>query len=178
MDYSTGGYGAASTLGMELVEAKSIASDSAAVTFSGLNGDVDKYYRFYCRVKNTNSGAGNLRCRPNALATNLYAARINLTNAGALTGSGGLTDWIVGGSGTAETNKEYAYDVYIAAATGWRRTFWTAGLIQIAAIASTGTQYYSGTWNETATNITSFEWSFDAGNIASGSQITLWKVRS
>lgn len=176
MDYSTGGYGAASMLGMELIESKSIASDSAAVTFSGLNGEVDHAYFLTYRVKNTLNTATQLRCRPNGTSSNLY---VNLINSSPVptVGASAVTDWMVCSNGTAEANKYTQGEVFILAAKAYRRCFRSMGSVTVAAAATPNTNINIGIWNEETTAITSLEWSWNNGNIASGGEIVLWKVR-
>lgn len=166
---SSGGAGA-----LTLVESHTFTANATSFTFSGLDGDTDGQYLLIGRLI-ANGGTNTLNLEPNALASNLLFSR-NF-NGGQNTD---LTDWRLCDACSASTTIHFALTVYgsksINSVASVRNV--NGSITQVIGGGS-GSNFIlnvGGTWNETATNLTSLRLiSNVASGIGNGSYAALYK---
>jgi len=160
--------------GLTLVENKTQTIASGSMTFSGLNGDVDKKYLMIGNVNST-TNPSNLFLKPNGLTTNLLRAGLRINSGG--TGNLNAATWQLNGDTLADNNQScFALNIFAAKIIEGQalRRYFTGTSTSL----SSGTYealIISGQWAETATNLTSLVLEKDIGNITAGSNVILYK---
>jgi hypothetical protein len=169
---------------LELIETIDVVAPATTVSFTGLNGDVDKLYSLIWTIRKTGGPASPITkyvLRPNGVTTNQQSVCRTNSSSGAnistitfdlqLAESGGVTN---DGQMTGET--------LIHAETGQIvRSFKTEALQTFPSFASPpslNNLSHSGFWNESVTNITSLDIVAVGGihPIGAGSTFSLYRV--
>lgn len=158
--------------GLTLIQRQLITSNQTTVTFSGLDGNVDQFYFLNAFIKNTSGSTEDILLRPNGVTTNLWS---RLTSAG----FSGDTDAANNQLGNIISNEFISISMWYNAicnpnGQSYQRVYsaMSAGMIGGAG----GINICGGTWNETTTNITSFDiLSSIANGIGNGSVLCLYK---
>jgi hypothetical protein len=169
MSYVTVGVGSNPIIERILVTGAAVVS----VTFStGINGDRDRYYKLLYRIFQA-STMDELLMQPNAVTTNQVSKRTTMQSTTATFAYSAIAQPDANGYEIGEL----LYD----AATGRIRSYACLGSFQLAAPPTEVGQFsraYSGTWNDTITNITSFRLISDDGSpgIGVGSEFILSKA--
>ncbi len=145
------------------------------ITFSGLDGDVDMYYRMSANMIHGDApNALVVTIEPNSSAPTAFTAGRVVSNAGTLSGfhQAGL------GIAGAATENRLSWDMTVDAESGRDRIFRTHILLYDEPL--TGIQFeldQTGVWDEAVTNLTSIRIETDdASGIGIGSVFTLWKM--
>lgn len=168
MTWTTPGGGA-----LTLIQKQTVTSTQTTITFSGLDGNTDEVYLLHFRIIGAGSAA-TCALRPNGATTNLTIARVY--NGGSDTGS---AEWVM--TSNVQTSDTAWGDITIFAkdnpnSVATKRTMvgqvgqTTGGGSSAALIVNE-----AGIWNETSTNITSFDITCGTSNIGSGSTFALYK---
>jgi len=150
---SSGGGGGS---GLTLVSSQIITGSAVTtVTFSGLDGDVDKNYHLRGYVRNVTGGAlpVYINLKPNGLTTNqrnAYYLQNGSTQSAGIIGGTSVIQLAQGSPGT-----EALFTVEISARTGARRTFFVQNTKYDPTVGIPETLRWGQGWNETSTNITS-----------------------
>jgi hypothetical protein len=170
-------------LGLELLQRQVVSVTSTTVTFSGLNGNVDRAYYIQGHIKNATNATILYVVQPNGASTNCHGcyeqsngqatARTSASHMifGAVTGS---TRGAFGGTLVADATPATA-----------RMSFCSASNVSVAGSGTT-VNMSGGQFNDTTTNITSlgittvlYATPATTGAwIAPGSWITLYRFRS
>jgi hypothetical protein len=160
-----------------------IAVEVSSTSISGLDGDNDVIYDIDIEAiggSDSSAGAGVL-WKPNAGTTNLYSTgyvATTATAAGVPQAQGSQTLAVIGNASEAGGTWYLKGSIY--AKTGKKRAFVVAAF---GTFSTTQNSRYSGQgvawWNETATNLTSFDLASTGVKIFGvGSVITVWKRTS
>lgn len=161
---------------LELIENKEFASHATSYTFSGLDGDTDQMWVFFYRMVKDASGAQTTYFRPNGTTTN-QRSRWYYTGSGGfvsnntdtagglvLSPNGGSANETDAGFGMIHCKKDFLRSA---------RWFYNESNTTDLFVVSAGWR-----WNETSTNITSFDLLSTATNgIGAGSYLRLYRVR-
>jgi hypothetical protein len=166
--------------GLEFMDIITVAAPTASVSFGvsgdgafsrALDGDVDQTYVLVSRVSKT-STMTTADMKPNGIGTNQVSRRVTMESSTAtfprlVIAQPGATGFE---SGTTEFD----------AVSGRQRSFHSEASLQAADVPTEGNQYgrtYTGTWNDTATNITSLEIATNdaSAGIDAGSEFVLYR---
>jgi len=175
-NWSTPSGGGGGGGGLTLVENKVITTSTNAVTFSGLDGNTDVYYRLIYKIFLGASGnLSSVLLKPNSQNSNLTSYKTRANSGGQATGNTG--DWPLS-LDPISAGGFLSGDVVIHAAcsvngVAQQRTC-IAHLVGSANTIEIG--YFAGKWNETSTNMTSLQiTSGGTVDIGDGSQFALYK---
>jgi hypothetical protein len=179
-----GNVGGSAGSALVLVQSQTVSGAAVqSVTFSGLNGDSDRFYLLKIKLKKGTSSNTSYYLRPNSVTTNLSSQMFAVYRANDGTGgqSNGPDSTIYIG-GTSWASGTWDFNAYISAEKTVPRLFnirhdkWAnngtgAGQTQLAMSSITGR------WNETTTNMTSLQiYASVASGIAVGSEFHLYKI--
>jgi hypothetical protein len=164
-------------LGWELIGDHTVSGGAvSSITFSGLNGDVDEWYRF--EVFCVGAVVSEMAIRPNndSTANNYRYQYLQVTNATVAAGRGDYTNGLVVGNTNTIGDLMQAQGL-LYAKSGQRRPCLVYGQSNINA-TSLDLFNWSTYWKDTATNITSLVFrSSGAGSpLNNGTRIKLWKA--
>ncbi len=153
------------------------AASASTITFSGLNGDVDQVYRLVIKIKhNLAYGTSGILVRPNGDSGANYINSNVYGNSSGPFGSynSGQTGIFIHGGG-ANQNTISVGEMVLNAETGNPRVA-TVAINQGNSLVSV---LWSGTWSNTATNITSLVIEGALANaFATGTSFELWTKRT
>ena len=177
-----GNVGGSAGSALVLVQSQTVSGAAVqSVTFSGLNGDSDRFYLLKIKLKKGTSSNTSYYLRPNSVTTNLSSQTFAVYRGNDGTGgqSNGPDSTIYLG-GTSWTSAVWDFNMYISAEKTVPRLFnirhdkWAnngVGYTQLAA------SFITGRWNETTTNMTSLQiYASVASGIAVGSEFHLYKI--
>jgi hypothetical protein len=163
-----------------LVSRTTVGAEASSVSISGLDGDADVIYDIDIEaIGGSDSSAGSgVLWKPNAGTTNLYSTgyvATTATAAGVPQAQGSQTLAVIGNASEAGGTWYLKGSIY--AKTGKKRAFVVAAF---GTFSTTQNSRYSGQgvawWNETATNLTSFDLASTGVKIfGAGSIINVWK---
>lgn len=160
--------------GLVFIAEQEVTNEVPSVTFSGLDGDVDQIYLLFGRAVGGALGFGDVRLRPNGVTTNQRTI-------GALSGGTGVvpsvfsdTGLVVATVGFIALGDALDFAATIYAKTGYRRMVLSESMTDIGSMFVT---QLGGSWDDTATNITSLVIAPDSDNFGVGSEFWLYKYR-
>jgi hypothetical protein len=172
------GAGAAVAAGgmWDLVERKSFTSAATSYTFSGLDGNSARRYKFVCRIISATAGNSDLYVRPQADSGSNYQSReMQAYGTNALQSSSqALTYAPI--SLLRQTGTVALIRGEIDAATGCYRLLDNEDVQQNDSTSLSTVSRYATLWKDSATNITSLQFAVGDAKIGVGSYIELWKL--
>lgn len=154
-----------------LIERIDVTANTTTVTFSGLNGDVDKLYKcIYTYIAN-GGGSHEVQVRPNGITANQSTRQIDLGSS-YITAVTNRFNMANGGDGVNMSGIFHLWAHKLGpGATPIKRDFLANWTIATQAFITTGQ------WNDTSTNITSLEITDSvASGIGIGSNFALYKI--
>lgn len=163
----------------ELVEKKDIISATTSITFSGLDGDTDKQYMMLYRIRTPGAAFIVFTMRPNGITANQNTIIRTLSSSGSAATSV-FSSLRIAAGGTSIV-KQWNGVLYFDAQTGTTaRQFVSETTLRLSNITMVfgglRLDSYGGSWDDTTTNITSFDIVCDVANgIGIGSQFSLYK---
>ena len=166
--------------GWQLIETKQIVSDATTVTFSGLDGDVDKTYMMQYNFKNPSATIGRYRLEPNGISTNMRTILVqHRANGVQATSDFPLLRIAVGSDGNNVMGR-FIFDARTGVST--RQMFNDNSEIDLDIIANAAgfrRNTLASYWLEDTINITSFDVVCDlALGIGIGTRLSLYKMKS
>lgn len=163
----------------ELVEKKDITSDTTSITFSGLDGDTDEYYMMLFRLRTPTAVVLAYTMRPNGITANQNTILSVFSSSGVASIS--VFPSLLLATAGALTDKQFMGVLYFDAKTGTTaRQFISDTTLrisnQVMVFGGLRREVLAGSWDDTATNITSLDIVCDLTNgIGIGSQFSLYK---
>ncbi len=180
--FGEAGGGGGGGSGWDLIETKDITAATTSVSFTGLNGDVDKYYQIVYVIEKPITTASNSSyvLRPNGISTNQNTIERNFSSSGGV-GTNLFSDLRLAGGGL-QANIQMLGSFFFEAQTGnlirqmmgSKNTFSTGQLFNFGRVARVVS---ASIWEDSTTNITSFDIVANFANIMGvGSTFSLYKL--
>jgi hypothetical protein len=182
---TAGGSGDSGTLGFAALAAAEASADvstttlsgtASSIAVSGLDGDADGDYLLYFHLKSAGGATGAPKLQINDADTNLYSHWVSITGASTVAGSRSATTCDLGASLASGGNS----------ASGWillrsRRTSptaWRSGHAEVNSETGPAGYFINIIYTDNTTNITKLSIVANTNSLASGSFLTVRKLRN